>query len=697
MKIEIAKLGRMSQTGSSLMTLYQDKHTPILDLLVRESVQNCLDAGNNISEKAEYKKFVEVSFLTGGFCPRELNEILEGSTEALNERFPQLNAKFLAVKDKYTIGLTGPLRMSDVKDYKYGNLLKLVYDICKPQETAGAGGSWGIGKTIYFRIGIGLVAYYSRIWNDDIQDFESRFAVSIVEDEHSQDAIIPKDSNTSNTGIAWWGNKVTDAETEPVTNEEEINRYLNIFGIEPYSEKETGTIVIVPYIDEARLLCHNRTDDEDSKENGGNRIIPTWMHSIDEYLTIAVQRWYFPRLNNKDYHYGRYLKLYVNNKLIRRSDMQPIFLCWQNLYNSAHLGKKVFNEDDDIDDFDIQVERIGIRKYLSESCSGHVAYSCIGRETLGIRDSDSKYSPYMYIDIDTHEGELNKPLMAFCRMPGLIVNYKGNDDWLNKVPSTDKDKYLIAIFVLNSNNTLDGGVQTLEEYVRKSELADHHSWEDYNTGHGKRPDIITNIKKNTSHKLAKAFEKKEDNNSVKVDSGWGKVMADLILPKEGFGTRSSRKPRGESRLEYESHKSISIALSEEDTSYFENSMDFTYYIRSIRKLKDFNLNLFIGSEGSKQISAISWENDGLRLPFEIDSILVRLEKIDGKEQALLWRIYSSDDNIFDSLLTLKLNKTSNGTAYGINVSLNTEHTFQMSITFTIKIIDKTVKPILKPE
>lgn len=697
MKIEIAKLGRMSQTGSSLMTLYQDKHTPILDLLVRESVQNCLDAGNIISEKAEYKKFVEVSFLTGGFCPSELNEILDGSTEALNKRFPQLSAKFLAVKDKYTIGLTGPLRMSEVKDYKYGNLLKLVYDICKPQETAGAGGSWGIGKTIYFRIGIGLVVYYSRIWNDDLHKFESRFAVSIVEDEHSQDAIIPKDNNTSNTGIAWWGKHVTDTETEPITDDDEINRYLNIFGIEPFDGKETGTIVIVPYIDEDKLLCHNRSDDENSTEYGEYSIVPTWMHSIDEYLAIAVQRWYFPRLNNKEYSYGRYLKLYVNDKLIRRSDMQPVFLCWQNLYNSAHFGRKVFNTDDDIEDFEIHVEKISIRKYLSESCSGHVAYACIGRDTLGMCPPDNKYSPYVYIDVDSQEGEFNKPLMAFCRMPGLIVNYKGNEDWLNKVPSTERDKYLIAIFVLNSYNTLDGGIQTLEEYVRKSELADHHSWEDYNTGHGKRPDIITNIKKNTGNKLAKAFEKKEDNNNIKVDSGWGKVMADLILPKEGFGTRSSRKSKGETRLEYESHKSISIALSEEDTYYFENSMDFTYYIRSIRKSKDFNLNLYIGSEGSKQISAISWENDGLKLPFEITSILVRLEKLDSKEEAQLWRLDSSDNNIFDSLLSLKLNKTSNGTAYGINVAFDKEHTFQMSITFTIQIINKTVKPILKPE
>ena len=205
MKIEIAKLGRMSQTGSSLVTLYQDKHTPVLDLLVRECIQNCLDAGKNVSSNAEQKDYVEVSFLTGNFNPAELNEILEGSTDALNRRFPSSIARYLAVKDKYTEGLTGPLRIKDVKDYKYGNLLKLIYDICKPQEGAGAGGSWGIGKTIYFRVGMGLVVYYSRIWNDSTHRFESRFAASLVEDEHSPNALIPQNGTTDNTGIAWWG------------------------------------------------------------------------------------------------------------------------------------------------------------------------------------------------------------------------------------------------------------------------------------------------------------------------------------------------------------------------------------------------------------------------------------------------------------------------------------------------------------
>ena len=44
MRIEIAEPGRMSQSGSSLLRLIQNNKTPVLDLLVRESVQNSLDA-----------------------------------------------------------------------------------------------------------------------------------------------------------------------------------------------------------------------------------------------------------------------------------------------------------------------------------------------------------------------------------------------------------------------------------------------------------------------------------------------------------------------------------------------------------------------------------------------------------------------------------------------------------------------------
>lgn len=695
MKIEIAKLGRMSQTGSSLMTLYQDKQTPVLDLLAREAVQNSLDAGASVSIHAESKKYVEVRFLTGDFCPAKLNSILEGSTKALNKRFPESTARFLAVQDKYTAGLTGPLRMSDVKEYQYGNLLKLVYDICKPQEGAGAGGSWGIGKTIYFRVGIGLVVYYSRIWDENKQAFASRFAASMVEDEHSKDAIIPKDNKASNTGIAWWGNLVGNGETEPVTNEREINDYLSVFGITPFTGKETGTIVIVPYIDEDWLLTNNRIEDTDAVEFEAEHIVPTWLHSIDDYLSMSVQRWYFPRLNNSSYCFGRYLRLFINENQVKKSDMQPLFLYWQSLYNSAIKGAAVLDEEY-CDDVDIHVERIGVNKYLRDSCAGHVAFLQIGRDTLGMCPPDNLYSPYICTDTEDSEGETNRPLMAFCRMPGMVVNYRGNEDWLKSVPYTEKDKYLLAIFALNSENWLEDGSQKLEEYIRKSELADHHSWDDYNTGAGKKPDIISRIKRNTANKLAKALEPKSEDSEQRTDTGWGKVMADLILPKEGFGTRSSRRSSHKSRLEYESHKTISIALSEEDTAYYGDTMEFTYYIKSREKTRLFNLNLQIGTE-AKSILPSEWENDGLALPFEIKSSLIRVDKIDGKDAPGIWRIESEDPNVFDDTLTIKNNKTAGGTVYGLNVQFSEPHTFLMSVTFTLHVISRDVKPVLKSE
>ena len=51
MRIEIAEHGRMTESGSSLLRLIQNQDIPLLDLLVRESVQNSLDAASNTSTK----------------------------------------------------------------------------------------------------------------------------------------------------------------------------------------------------------------------------------------------------------------------------------------------------------------------------------------------------------------------------------------------------------------------------------------------------------------------------------------------------------------------------------------------------------------------------------------------------------------------------------------------------------------------
>ena len=79
MEIEIAKHDRMSESGSSLLRLIQNNNIPLLDLLVRESVQNSLDAAKDNT------KSVKVDFITGKFNSDSLNSHFEKISQKLDK------------------------------------------------------------------------------------------------------------------------------------------------------------------------------------------------------------------------------------------------------------------------------------------------------------------------------------------------------------------------------------------------------------------------------------------------------------------------------------------------------------------------------------------------------------------------------------------------------------------------------------
>ena len=96
MKIEIAEHGRMTESGSSLLRLIQNQDIPLLDLLVRESIQNSLDAASGKSKK------VNVDMQIGQFNAKELNRHFEKIEDGLNRRYIRTNPKFIAIKDSGT-------------------------------------------------------------------------------------------------------------------------------------------------------------------------------------------------------------------------------------------------------------------------------------------------------------------------------------------------------------------------------------------------------------------------------------------------------------------------------------------------------------------------------------------------------------------------------------------------------------------
>ena len=103
MDAEIARHDRMSESGSSLLRLIQNESTPLLDLFVREAVQNSLDA---VKDNADH---VNVDLISGSFEPARLNKHFDRISDALNNRFPDTKNRFLLIRDSKTLGLTGPV------------------------------------------------------------------------------------------------------------------------------------------------------------------------------------------------------------------------------------------------------------------------------------------------------------------------------------------------------------------------------------------------------------------------------------------------------------------------------------------------------------------------------------------------------------------------------------------------------------
>ena len=683
MQIEIAEPGRMSQTGSSLLRLIQNNNMPVLDLLVRESIQNSLDAWDQ-NTKA---KFVEVDYLTGKFNSRVLGNELEQLTDPLVRRFGNTEYDYLAIRDSNTVGLTGVMDYKKVQNNEYGNLLKLVYEICKPQTTEGAGGSWGIGKTVYFRIGIGLVIYYSRIRNQS-GNFESRLAASYVENEIDPNAMIPLYEGMSKRGIAWWGRKTGKNETEPVTDEKYIRDFLDIFNIEEYLGDETGTTIIIPFIDTKALLENNRIEYLNDQDEP---IIPFWCTSIEQYLSIAVQRWYAPRLNNRNYQQGAFLRTKINDQGIGMDSMQPVFKIVQSLYNRSQFVKE---EDILAESDDVHIEDIRINTYLDDPKIGTLAFARVSRKLLKMTPPDNLPDPCMYFNNEKRDTDMNRPTVCFTRKPAMIVSYEEVGPWVSSIPSSSKDEYVIGIFVLSSYRKLkkspSGG--TIEEYIRKSEMADHTSWGDWSEG-SYNPRFVSKIQSKVNKIISKEYSQEQKPVKPKEMSGLGKMLGDMLLPPEGFGSGAGKGHGGSPGGSPDQKRArFKFDVEKNGIKYLSGKMIVPIILQTStkKKISKAGFDILVDSD-FKKIEINEWENImKLKSPFDISEFRICIDNIDGEKQDIEENLSSDSIEIGDISFTKRLTKS--GTCNGLSVFSDEPHFFKMKLYATVKIERMDVKP-----
>lgn len=610
MKIEYLKLGKYSNSGSSVLKLMQNNTTPTLDLIVREAIQNSLDAALPSAD------IVNVNFKVGDFKVCALAKEFDDIENNINTNFKNENERYLAIFDSNTYGLTGNLNGIFDKNEKNQNLGKLVFQIMKPQDTEGAGGSWGIGKTVYFRAGIGLVIYYSRIKLENGK-FQERLACSLVENEKIENGLLSSFKNS--TGVAFFGDLDND-EVIAITNPNYIHNFLKIFSIEPYSNTVTGTTIIIPFIDEDKLLSNNVNEDKGKK---------WWEVDIESYLSTSIIRWYFPRMCS-NYNYGPKLKAYVNNIEVKLDCSDTIiFKKFAELYQAANSNE----------DFGwIKKDYICYNKNLKSKELGCFTYGIVTKDELGIIKKHLP-NPYDYVLLDNNDTDNNSPLIAFTRKPGMIVNYSNDGKCIGNIINP-KDKFIIGLFKLNSDNEIvkNEVLINLDEYIRQSEKADHTSWQDHAIGKaGTKMLIVQAINNKISNILAANYaESKATSGDSQMDFNLATKIGKLLLPDEGFGNAGSSKPIS---IKKEGGRSIGVitcknkrnkvVMASIDYDGKENKILINYNV-SIKSQNELIIfENFINSTNG-YINPCDFENDGLNYPCEIDMIGIKCISFNNK-------------------------------------------------------------------
>ena len=623
---EILKTNYGVSYGSVTLKSLQNDNIPELDLLVREAIQNSADAA-----LTEPGPSYVVNFKSGHFIPSQFNSFLTNIEERLNTLFPESTSEYLEIRDTKTSGLTGSIRKSEIKKDDHGNFFKLIFDTGKRQTITTAGGNWGFGKSVYYRVGIGIVIFYSRIKIE--AGFEDRLIITLVEDESKKDReghdlTILNSLEPQSAGKAWWG--IRDGEDLlPLTDMRFIKPILDVFDISPFKENETGTSIIIPYINTQELLNGIIPVEAEIRDDVRDHLTSIWASSITDYLRLSIQKWYAPKIHNRElpnFCNNKWLLVSVDNVPIRKQDMLPFFRLTQELYTAALA--KVHNHEYTSPAFSqIKLLPIKITRYFEGGITaGYVAMIKVSSSEMN--GTQSVLSPYDYIGRYEADGGFNEPIVMYARDPGMVIDYAITGAWVkNLTPPDNPEEFLFAFFVPISEKLIkpdfpvpEYAGMSLGEYLRNCEASDHMGWND-----PVKMQIVQKIQRNTINAINNQIRASA---IVNVDATASKLSNRLgknLLPKVGYGKKPGTGGGGSGGTT--GTKLTNIAFSITAQTIRANEVEMEYQLRLSHGKRDAKISLMIASEAG-WIDAESWENDiGIDFPVQIVSWSIETVKI----------------------------------------------------------------------
>ena len=608
--------------GSVTLKSLQNDNIPELDLLVRESIQNSSDAALNMPGQSYC-----VNFNTGTFSPREFNGFLTGIESELNHRYPAPTADFLEIRDTGTCGLTGCVKKNELKTEDHGNFFKLIYDTGKRQTQTNAGGNWGFGKSVYYRVGIGIVIFYSRIKTDS--GYESRLIITLVEDEGKKnpdgtDATILNKIEPLSAGKAWWGIKEGD-DLLPLYDEDFINAVLGVFGLSPFTGDKTGTSIIIPYVDSQRLLGDIIPADADIRDDVKEAFTSVWRQTIGDYLKLAIQKWYAPKLHNlqlKNITDKKWLLASVNNVPIKKSDMLPFFRLVQELYNTAIAKTHGIEYNSELFS-GIICEPVNVRNYFDGMTTGYLSVIKVNSEELN--ENQNVLSPYDYIGHYEADGGLNEPIVMCTRDPGMVIDYPITGPWVKGItPPDDPNTFLFAFYMPLIDKKIKNDLSVPEyagmefgEYLRRCEASDHMGWDD-----PAKMQLVARIQKN-SVRIINDYSSGESKQKIEATaSKLANKLGKKLLPRVGYGKKRVDGGSGGSGGTG-GGRILNALLEFTEQRMYGNRMEMDFSLQLMHAKKKAEISLLIASEGGGWITPKSWQDDiGTSFPVTIEKVRI---------------------------------------------------------------------------
>ena len=348
----------------------------------------------------------------------------------------------------------------------------------------------------------------------------------------------------------------------------------------------------------------------DIQEDVKEHFTSVWASSISDYLRLSIQKWYAPKIHNRELNNfckNKWLLVSVDNKPIRKQDLLPFFRLVQELYTTA-LAKTYSYAYVSREFQQIETLPIKIMNYFENGLiAGYVSMIKISKSELN--GDQILLSPYDYIGKFEADGGLNEPVMMYARDPGMVIDYPITGAWVKNLPLPESpEEYLFAFFVPVTNRTIKNGFAVPEyagmklgEYLRECEASDHMGWND-----PVKMQIVQRIQKNAINQINKQIKASTVTNVDATASKLSNRLGRNLLPKIGYGKK--RDSGGSGGGGGGGTKITNIVFEITSQTIKENEINLDFCIKLSHGKKNATLSLMIASEAG-WIDAASWNDD----------------------------------------------------------------------------------------